>query len=791
MLYPPTFEQKLGFDKIRHLLNSYCKTSAGKTYCQKMRFSTDAALITRLTGQSYEMLNILRSGKNFPEDELQDLTQTCEKAAIEGSFLSEAEFAHLRRSIETGAAVVDMLVASREMAQELYALLPKFSLSPLKSAIDRVLDSLGKVKDNASPELAHLRKQIFARENEARKTIDSVLRHYKSQGYTKEDAQPTIRDGRYVIPIDSAYKRTAGGLVHDSSATGQTLFVEPQQLLELNNDVRELMLKEKAEVVKILSRLTDQIRPELGVVMQLNHFLGLTDFIRAKARLAQMLEAERPDFLEKPYIEWIEARHPLLQMSRKVVPLNLKLDDSTRILLISGPNAGGKSVALKTVALCQYMWQCGLLVPMKKNSQIGLFKHILLDIGDDQSLESDLSTYSSHLTAMKQFLRQASPDSLCLIDEFGTGTEPQLGAAIAESILEVLHGHGVFGVITTHYSNLKYFAERTQGIQNGAMKYDVQEMTPLFELEQGKPGSSFALEIAQKIGLPKAVVGKARQKVGQKQVSIEELLIRLSTEEKELNTQKQLLAEQTARYQELLSKYEKLSAELEENKKHILQKAKLEAKMLIEQANRQIENTIRAIKENKAEKEATKVARTQLQELKSQIEETIEESPEPSYEELKGEAISPGDWVKIEGQDAIGEVAALNGKDAQIIIGSLRTSVKLSRLVKVNRQDVRRQNRIVAESSGVGSNILEKKLEFSHELDLRGKRAEEVLGILDRFMDAALLAGEVQVRVLHGKGNGVLREVVRSHLKGYKQVRSMRDEHPDRGGSGITWVELA
>ncbi len=791
MIYPQNFEQKLGFDKLRDVILSFCKTAIGKTYAQKMRFSADPALITRLSNQAYEMLNILRSGQNFPEDELEDLTSLCEKAAIQGAFLSESEFSHLRRALETGLAVIALLEHTQEMAQELFALLPKFSLSPLKTAIDRVLDPTGKVKDNASPELQHIRKQIAARETEARKTIDSILKHYKSQGYTKDDAQPTIRDGRFVLPVDAAYKRVTGGLVHDSSATGQTLFVEPQQLLELNNDVRELLLKEKAEVVKILTRLTDQIRPELHIVLQINSFLGIMDFVRAKAKLAQLLGAEKPIFVEKPHLEWIEARNPILQLNKKVVPLNLKLDEAIRIVLISGPNAGGKSVALKTVALCQYMWQCGLLVPLKPQSQIGLFKHILLDIGDDQSLESDLSTYSSHLTAMKLFLRQASTETLCLMDEFGTGTEPQLGAAIAESILEALHGHGVFAVITTHYSNLKFFADRTQGIQNAAMKYDVENMCPLFELEQGKPGSSFALEIAQKIGLPKAVVAKAKQKVGQKQVSVDELLLKLSAEQKELEEQKNLLKQQQIQYQELLERYQKLSTELEDNKKNILQKAKIEAKNLIEQANRQIENTIRAIKEQKAEKQATKTARLELQELKTQIEESIEPAETEFFDALQTEALKVGDFVRIEGQTAVGEIVAISEKNAQVLIGSLRTTLKTNRLIKVSRKEAKEQNRTIAENLGVGINILEKKLEFSHELDIRGKRAEEVLPILERFMDSALLAGELQVRILHGKGNGVLREVVRTHLKGYKQVKSLRDEHADRGDAGVTLVELS
>ncbi len=792
MIYPHNFEQKLGFDKLREKLLGFCKTPSGRDYVQKMRFTSDPALIIRLTDQTYQMLCLLRSGQNFSEDELEDLNYLAQKAAIGGSFLTEAEFGHIRHSIETGLSIAALLRESRQLAPDLLALVPDLPLVPLKSAIDRVVDATGQVKSSASPELAEIRRQLTERENEARKAIDSILRHYKAQGYTREDAQPTIRDGRLVLPIEAAHKRSAGGLVHDSSATGQTLFVEPQQLLEINNDIRELHSRQKAEIVRILTRLTDEIRPLLPSVLQLNSFLGVMDFVRAKARLAQLLEAGRPGFVAKPLIEWYGARHPLLQLSRTVVPLNLELNEKNRIIVISGPNAGGKSVALKTVALIQYMWQCGLLVPLRANSRMGVFKHILLDIGDDQSLESDLSTYSSHLTAMKVFLRQASPDTLCLMDEFGSGTEPQLGAAIAEAILEALHGHEVFAVVTTHYSNLKFFADRTPAVSNAAMKYDVENMTPLYELEQGKPGSSFALEIAQKIGLPKAIIAKARQKIGQKQVSVEELLLKLASEEKQIAEQKQQLEIRQKQYAELLSRYEKLAMELEENKKQIIQKAKAEAKTILEQANRQIENTIRAIKESNAEKEATKTARRQLDELKNQIAEQIEPSPsEEILEDLPGEAVMVGDYVRIDGQNAVGQLISVSGRDATVLIGSLRTTTRLNRLIKVSRKEYHEQTQNITQPAGIGVNILDKKLEFSAELDLRGKRAEEVLGILDRFMDTALLAGEVQLRIIHGKGNGVLREVVRGHLRGYRQVKGLRDEHPDRGGAGVTLVDLS
>ncbi|MBX2840470.1 MAG: Smr/MutS family protein, partial [Flammeovirgaceae bacterium] len=661
-----------------------------------------------------------------------------------------------------------------------------------------VIDEKGVMRDNASPELSRIRQRINSEQNNLRKKLDQILRNFKSLGIAKDGVSATIREGRMVIPIGAEYKRKVKGFIHDTSATGQTVYIEPEEVLNINNEIRELELRERQEIIKILTKLTDKVRPSVESLLKANQFLGILDFIRAKAELGIELEAIRPDANNEPGIEWYHAFHPLLYLSykkldKKVVPQNIRLSEENRILLISGPNAGGKSVTLKTIGLIQYMFQCGLLVPILETSKMGFYKNIFMDIGDEQSLEDDLSTYSSHLTNMKHFVLHSNHRTLCLIDEFGSGTEPQLGAAIAESILESLNYKKAQGVITTHYANLKFYADRKEGLVNGAMRYDVEHLKPLYQLEIGKPGSSFALEIAENIGLPKRIVNNARKKVGSKYINIEKLLSQLEQEKKELQDKTRDLERLESQLKVNKDKYESLKDFQEQNKKKLLNEAKLEADRLLKSANQKIENTIRAIKENKAEKNLTKAVRKDLESFKKAIQpvKTQEKVPEEPTEEIKiiGGNISIGDLVKIEGQEAIGEVLEINNKDATVGIGELRTKIKIKRLVKVSRKVFKKQ---LKKSAGYTAsiNINKKMAEFKPKIDLRGKRVEEALILLDEFMDEAIMLGQSSVNIVHGKGDGILRQVIRDHLRNVKEIKRMEDEHADRGGHGVTIVNF-
>ena len=800
MLYPSNIEEKLGFDKVRELIKAECSGDLGASFVDKIRFSFKPAIIDKLTTQTHEFLQLMSNGEDFPQGGFLDVEPILKKISIVGTFLLEEEASDLKLAFITIGDVLSFFKGEEqqlaypelnELAQQIH-----FEHSLIR-AIDLVIDERGKVRNNASPALAKIRQQLNSREHGLRGTLDNLLRSYKKAGYTKDDASPTIRDGRLVIPVAAEYKRTVKGFVHDASATGQTVYIEPQEVLDMNNEVRELQLKERQEVIKILSKLTDKVRPHIEPLRKANYFLGIMDFIRAKARFAQKINAIKPEMEPQPFMEWYFAVHPLLYLAHKaqekqIVPQKITLAGDKRILVISGPNAGGKSIALKTVGLVQYMFQCGLLVPMAEASKMGIFKNIFIDIGDEQSLENDLSTYSSHLTNMKAFVENANKFSLCLIDEFGTGTEPKLGAAIAESILEQLNRRKTFGVITTHYANLKFYADRTSGLVNGAMRYDVENLQPLYELSIGQPGSSFALEIAQKIGLPQEVIGRARKKVGNKEVNVERLLSQLETEKKELQDRNLSLEKKQKKLETTLSEYTEKKDYFEENKKKILNEAKAEAKKLMDQANRKIEMAIKSIKTHQADKAITKQVKHELDSFKKELApEQVDMSKIVEEEEMKyevvGGTISIGDFVKIKGQETMGEVVEMGAKDAIVLIGQLKSNIKRNRLERISRKQFKEQTK---PSRVKGINLSQKMMDFSPKLDLRGKRAEEVYGILDEFMDTAIMFNQKDLQIIHGKGNGILRELVRKHLRSFPEVSHMKDEHADRGGAGVTLVEM-
>lgn len=788
LVFPIDFEGKLGFDQILDLVGDRCKSEFGLEFISKIKPSLDLTEIEVWLSQADEMVQILNEGEPVPSRDFRDIRTILKRSRVRGAFLQSEDFATLKSTLQVLYGWTQFLKKRQSESPQLFKLTLGFVVDhKIVDAIDRIIDERGLVRDNASPELASIRALLVKKERDVRTAINKILRKSIQDKFTDEDSIVTIREGRLVIPVKAENKRKIQGFVHDESATGQTVYLEPTETLQLNNEVRELQYQEQREIAKILTRLTDMLRESLIDLEKGAFFIGLLDYIHAKASFANDIEAAKPKIQKSPSINWKNVRHPLLWLShntngKPTVPLSISLSrQANRILVISGPNAGGKSVALKTVGLVQYMFQCGFLVPVDESSEFGVFKNLLLDIGDTQSLENDLSTYSSHLTAMRYFNEIADRDSLFLIDEFGTGTEPQFGGAIAESILNELHKKKSFGVVTTHYQNLKKYAEKNIGVVNGAMKYDVAALEPLFELEIGKPGSSFAFEIARKIGLPKFIIQDAKSKIGGKQVDYEFLLNDL---EKERAKYRQLTKKAEKAEKEIVEvrkDYEDVRKMVQEERKDVLRQAKIEASQILNDANRQIESTIRIIKEQKADKEKTKLAREKLEEFK-----TRKLVDKPSSKVVIRPLFKVGDSVTIKGQDTQGEVMMIKGKQAQVQFGNIISFIDLKKLIKVTPgAEIKQDNR--ARRIG-GINMLDKMAQFSGELDIRGVRAEEALGKVDEYIDNALILGTDQVRILHGKGHGILRDLIRNHLRDHQSVTSTVDEHVEFGGSGITVI---
>lgn len=786
-------EEKLGFDKIREFLAGHCLSPLGERWVSKISFSADLKQIKKWLTQTEELKSILSAEEGFPQSNYFDLTEALEKSKVPGAFLEPEEFGTLRAALNTILDARDFLIRHAEQYPELSQLAQAFFLDrSLLKSIDHKIDEKSQIRDKASPELATIRKKLISEQQHLRKTLDRVFRTVKGSGYIPEGSSLTIRDGRMVIPVAAEHKKRIKGFIHDESATGHTVFIEPAEALDINNSLRELTYAEKREMIKILIGLTDEMRTQIEPLKEAFYFLGLIDFIRAKARLAKDLNAVAPEIKPLPGMDWKAVFHPLLffshqQTGKQVVPLDIRLEKACKILIISGPNAGGKSVALKTVGLTQYMLQCGLLVPMDETSAGGIFENIFIDIGDEQSIENDLSTYSSHLTNMKWFLRKSAGHSLVLLDEFGTGTEPQFGAAIAEAILQVLLEKGVYGVITTHYSNIKAFAEEHAGIQNGAMQFDLKTLEPLYRLEVGRPGSSFALEIAGKIGLPPEVLARAEQLLGKDRVDFDKMLNELDKEKQEVSKKEKELSGKEKELNQLKNRYETLKTELETNQKKIINQAKSEAAEILSTTNKEIEKTIRHIKENRAEKKETLKIRQKLDHYKAGIQK--EDTAETKETVAVSGEIRAGDAVRIKGKSMVGEVVDVKEKDAEVMMGDLKSTIKLARLEKVSRQQIRQQQR---ERKALSNTLdLSNKLrDFSTTLELRGKRGEEALPLLESFLDSGLLFGRNELKILHGKGDGILKQIVREYLRSVDFVKTFRDEDVELGGAGITVVYL-
>ncbi len=784
MIYPVNASDKLGFSEVKELIKSYCLSVAGQKMVDKIQLITNYDHINKFLRQTSEFKTILENDSPLPIERFFDIKKLAEKARIEGSFLSEEEFYQVWSSLTTVFAVIRYFEERDGLYPNLEAL---FEHLPIEKSIivkiEKIIDAKGKIKSNASIALQDIVEGILKAEQAARKKIDQVFKSAQGNNWTA-DGSLTIRDGRMCIPILAENKRKLKGFIHDESASGQTVYLEPEEVFLLNNTIRDLEFDRRREIVKILVSLTNELRPFVPLLLSYHGLLTKLDFVRAKAMFAIASEGEMPMLVREPELDLVNARHPLLLLNFKkekqtVVPLNIRINEQQRVIVVSGPNAGGKSVCMKTVGLLQIMVQSGLLIPADGHSRIGIFNQIFADIGDDQSIESDLSTYSAHLTKMKYFVEHANSRTLVVIDEFGTGTDPQFGGPIAEAVLEALNYKKVRGVVTTHYSNLKVFANTTAGLENACMLFNNLEMQPLYILEIGKPGSSYAFEIAQKIGLPELVLQAAKRKVGDHQKKVDTLLVDLERDKKGLMDIRIEVEKREKIVNALLQENETLKAFYDENKKTLLKEAKLAAQDIIRSANKLIENTISDIRENKADKEITQKLRQALQEeiKKNEV------VPEPSKINLAPVLLKIGDWVKVLDTNNIGQVMEIAKDNVILSMGSLRSVVKLKRVEKISNKEVPKDIR-----KSYSSNLSEGITQFSAQLDLRGKRGEVAVAELEKYIDRAVMMGIPSLKIIHGKGNGILRSLIREKLQKYSEVNRFEDEHADRGGDGITYV---
>lgn len=841
MTYPENFEQKLGFDKIRSLVRGATLCPLGAKRVDEMRFLTDRRTLRRELDLLDEMQCLIQQASQpLPTDSFYDLTPALHRVRLAGTFLEVEELYDLMRSLRTIMALQQYFCpkegqeirlddgmggSSNISFVERFPLLHEMASCVVThpyivGRIDQTLTPNGEIRDNASPQLAEIRHEMARTVSGIGRLLNGILRKAQAEGWVEKDTSPTVRDGRLVLPIPPSSKRKLGGIVHDESATGKTLFVEPAEVVEANNRIRELEGEERQEIIRILTELTSLIRPEVPNMLEAYDFMGQIDFLQAKVRFASLIDGIVPQLNEHNITDWVQTRHPLLYVRYKrhnetlkpgedpkhVVPLDILLDHrKQRIVLISGPNAGGKSVCLETLGLVQYMLQHALPVPMKENSSCAIYDNIFVDIGDEQSIDNDLSTYSSHLQNMKFFVRNATRSSLILIDEFGSGTEPQIGGAIAQALLGRLNQLQVNGVITTHFTNLKLFADQTPGIVNGAMLYDRGEMRPLFRLEVGRPGSSFALEIAHKIGLPIEVIDEAKRIVGSDYVNMDKYLQDISRDKRYWEQKRQKVHQQEKELEQKAQEYDEKSAQLKQKRQEVMQQARDEASSLLREANARIEKTIKDIKEAQAEKEATRKIRQKHEEFKEQITKQTRKAEKKAaiQAEKKAEAQQPeapfevGQAVRIKGQATIGEIISTNGRQCQVAFGMIRSTIDQTRLERVSKNQLKKEEQgkfahLASGHSGDGAiDVMAKKRStFKQELDVRGMRAEEALQAVMYFIDDAQLLSASEVRILHGTGTGALRTVIRQYLSTRACVSTFRDEHVQLGGAGITVVEL-
>lgn len=868
MIYPENFEQKIGFTEIRTLLKGRCLSSLGTEWIDKqVHFMSNPQDIEQSLEEARQFKLFMEQTDEETESEFFDVREPLLRVRPERTYLEEQDLFNLKRSMVSVLSYVKFFTQTTDQDEDIVSqaetepdVAPNFVYPALGamaaevivfphivSRIDSILNKYGKVKDTASTELLSLRHQIEVTTRGISHSLRSIITEAQTSGYIDRDVTPTLRDGRLVIPVAPAVKRKIKGIVHDESATGKTVFIEPAAIVDANNKIRSLKAAERREVMRILQELTAEIRPHIPSLLNSLQFLAHVDYLRAVMQFANTFNAITPQITRRPNIHWVEARHPLLQKNlakhgEQIVPLNISLRQQQHILLISGPNAGGKSVCLKTAALLQYMLQCGLPVPVDESSHPGVFSDIMIDIGDEQSIENDLSTYSSHLVNMNQMMKQANPNSLLLIDEFGTGTEPQIGGALAQAILKRFVKSQTYGIITTHYQNLKHFASRTPSIVNGAMLYDSAQLRPLFVLQIGNPGSSFAIEIARKIGLPADVINYAAQLVGKDYVMSDKYVQDIVRDKAVWETKRQNVHQREAQLENTIAQYEQKLQALQQERTEILADAKNQAQQLFDQANARIENTIRSIKQAQAEKEKTKTVRSELAAFKDEIQNNNDEQDSLARKIAKiqrrqqrkaeggGNArtrnaaneasvaaklrassgrdnvssnaisatnqqpITEGCYVRIAGQSAIGRVESISGKNAKVLFGVMHTQIPLSKLKVSQPPKPNAENPLGPAATFISKEtrdaMSEKRLHFKPQIDIRGMRVDEALTAVTYFIDEALQFQESPVRILHGTGTGALRQLVRTYLNTVPGIHNFHDEHPQFGGSGITVVEL-
>lgn len=825
MVFPDGFENKVGFDRIKGLLSTYCSGITGRELVDSLSFSDTFTEISSLVEQTWEMQLLLSSTDPVYVDNEWDVRELLSKIRVEGAYATEEELFNFKRHYDS---LRSLLAYFRKSDQNICPQLKRVAAGvkyypAVADQIDRILDRNGIIRDSASQKLKEIRSEIRNLSSQVTRKLQSVLRNSRLEGIVDPDASVSIRNGRCVIPVNVYNKRKIAGLIHDQSATGKTVYIEPAEVVEINNDIIDLEHEEKREIVRILTAVSDKLRPYIDDLLISALYLGNMDFVRAKASLGNRLGSVRPALSETPRLSWYGAVHPLLSIAfeklpdRNVVPLDLTLDSESRIIVISGPNAGGKSVCLKTIGLLQYMLQCGFTIPVREGSEAGVFSGLFIDIGDEQSIENDLSTYSSHLIAMKYFLKHSDSDTMILIDEFGSGTEPVIGGAIAEAILTELNRSGVYGVITTHYSNLKHFASNTPGVVNGAMLFDNHLMQPLFRLATGRPGSSFAFEIARKIGLPDNILNEASEKAGKEHILYDKILREAARDRRYWEKKRDSVRRLEKRLEELESEYEEGLQTISKKRKEIINAAKKEAEDILQGANRIIENTVREIKEAEAEKEKTRKARQKLDDFREELKsrgtdggelkgkkfvrgksksgkpeegsEVIGKAVKSKDDRAAETRIAPGSYVKMMESDSAGLVEEINDLIATVSFGNVIVRLPLEKLIPSSKAEYDRQHRR-SRKPVLDWETTAKRAGFSPNLDIRGMRAGEALPLVQEFLDRAWSISYPVIRILHGKGYGILRQQVRQYLSTLGYIRSFDDAPVDQGGSGITVVEL-
>ncbi len=860
MTYPENIERKIGFADIRTLLKGRCMSTLGTEWVDsRVQFSDDYESVAESLAQAEDFMRFMEMEEDVYEENFYDVRQPLLRIRPERTFMEELDLFDLKRSLQTVMSLVEFLRKTSDETAGSPAAPPRYPalfrmtegvecFPEIIRRIDAVLNKYGKIKDTASPDLLSIRHNIEVTTRGISHSLRSIINTIQQEGYIDRDVSPTMRDGRLVIPVAPSLKRKIRGIIHDESATGKTVFIEPAEVVEANNRIRELKAAEKRETIRILQDLSNTIRPHVPGMMSSLQFLAHIDYLRALATFSATFSAIVPHLVPQPHLDWVQARHPLLQQSlerhgKQMMPLDIALRGKARILIISGPNAGGKSVCLKTAGLLQYMLQCGMPIPVRENSTAGLFRDIMIDIGDEQSIEDDLSTYSSHLLNMKMMMKHSTDSSLLLIDEFGGGTEPQIGGALAEAMLGKFVERGAYGIITTHYQNLKHYADGCEKVVNGAMLYDRAQMQPLFVLQIGNPGSSFAVEIARNIGLPEDVIAYASDLVGKDYVMSDKYLQDIVRDKVYWENKRQKIRQRERQLEETIAEYEAQLSSISKEKREVLSDAREEAQRLIQESNAIIENTIRTIKESQAERERTLEARKELQEFRESVQAAEKAKPDDEItrkmekirrrqerkkegkravgnimtslgglpgqggisgtlaglrdhasqqEALARQPITVGCWVRIKGQHTVGRVEMVQQKVARVLFGVMNTMVPLSRLEVTTRPDPKKPASQVSSfvSKETRDQVYEKKLHFRPDIDLRGMRGEEALTAVKYFIDDAILLAQSQVRILHGTGTGALRTLIRQYLNTVDGVKNYHDEHVQFGGAGITVVEL-